>query len=342
MKILHCAATVKVGKLTAFNYSEQDMAAEFVHTNLKIDPSNWSSYPDYAVNDLASSLVEQGNRPMEERINYHELYFDKKGLIRDKKTHQALLQGLRKQTRLDKLEIKGAQAMCHWAQNQTKEAFCLWISPPSDESEDHESYVESRFVIWHLNTIGDGVEIAARGICGNHSQEECLDIANQIQTEIIFSHPDELRVSPLPFMPPKDIAWTKYLKEIIGMEQVWENIEKGEDKLMRQKADKISEQVVKEFFPKISKARSNFEQKQIQYQMELRAAELGMPTQCYGGCEITFRENIKSPFQVFFNGTKEKTMPCPNPDCGAMIVVGSEKCEACGLTKKDYDRKRLS
>lgn len=272
------------------------------------------------IEDLASWAVENNVGKLHERINPRVIFFRNGQLVDPKENLKPLNQGLRVETRLDKLENRGYQDICSWLK-KTNFGYGLWISPPS------KVYSETRFVVYQVETQNGEKVVSLWGLCGYQTGEQCLKIANSLQTERIFYHPDKLRAKVIPFQPLGNSPWTYYLNLFgIAPLEVWQAIENGDAQKAKETALAGAAVVYRRAEQDFGKAR-NFEQKaQIVYNAENEMRQrLGRDIRP-GPCVST-----QSIFNTVFNKTEkkegEKTYTCPY--CGAKVGAG-QKCPVQG------------
>lgn len=211
---------------------------------------------------IASVALEARDGPLEERVNVRVLSLE---------TFQTLLKEhpLRKTP-----EDRATRAIFDWAADtpssleiatknphpsaqellqamfSTREdprEVLIWISPPKKGK-----YEEARIAVYETATINNQESLIFRAICGNQSQEECLEIANKLSPTLIPDS-EELRATPLAVTIPANVHWLNFLNEHIPMSEVWGAIATGNDIEEKKKALGAAKEIIVKQYQRIKK-----------------------------------------------------------------------------------------
>jgi hypothetical protein len=239
--------------------------------------------------DLVALTLENAKAPLEERITPYEMKFDKDGnpnfRLRweteiDRKENEALF-------KIRDLMLKGS-------------SYALWISPANGE----ENYRECRFVAVINKGVKDGELLTeCRAFCGNFDGNGCLEISKKLGKDI--DEVEDLRSSPIEFEVKDGKNWIDVLEEIIEMPKVWETIRKGEDIINKNKKEKVVEEVMKEFMPRIKGGMNHKEELKLGSQIEYALMRRGVELQSVGSCGMSNTEALKleGSFNVLFQSS---------------------------------------
>jgi len=272
------------------------------------------------VEDIASWAVENGEGPLEQRINPRVMFFENGELVDPKDNFKPLGQGLRVETPTDRLENQGYRDVCRWLK-ATNFGYGLWISPPNGE------YPESRFVVYQVELQDNQKIVCLWGLCGFQTGKQCLAIANQLQKDRTFCLPDELRTKVIAFEPPGNTPWTYYLNLFaVAPLEVWQAIESGDAQKAKQKALDQAERAYRERKQQFDRAASWEEKARVVFDIEA-SMQLRLERRIQAGPCVSL-QNI---FTTVFNKTETreggKVYICPV--CGARVKPG-QKCPVQG------------
>jgi len=271
------------------------------------------------IENIASWAVENGEDGLETRINPCVLLFKDGELVDPKDNFKPLSQGLRVETRTDKLENQGYRDICRWLK-RTDFGYGVWISPSSEE------YPESRFVVYRVKCQGSQKIVYLWGLCGYQTGKQCLAIANQLQETRIFRHPDGLRTKVIPFEPPGNTPWTYYLSHFfIAPLEVWRAIENGDAQKAKEIALAHAAAAYRGKRQQFDNAVSMAEKAQVVFDLEAEMRRRLGPIQS-GPCD-----SLQSAFTAIFNRAEIKEgegfYTCPY--CGVPVKPG-QKCPVDG------------
>lgn len=308
---------------------------------LALDTKTWKT-PAQAKENFAGVLIEQGKKPLTERVNYVQLFVNENGEL----THPEFgeIKSLMEiKTPIDELEFRAVEKLSRWA-NENDSGFAIWISPP------YAGQDESRFIVYELKTEKRKKTVDLHAVCGYHTTHECIAIAEQLQAfsskkNGIIDSENMLRETPIPFTPQPYSTWVDLLKEAIGPPEVWEVIRNGKHIKMKENILESSNLIVDEYFPQITSTYSDYEHILIGAQMEKRAREVGYEIRQVGPCGIspTYALSLlgtsqTGPFNLLHSKlpTAEGYFPCPKCHKPIPSGRGITICPHCGAKKEDY------
>lgn len=262
--------------------------------------------------DLTALTLENAEAPLEERITPYEISFNKEGDPNFK---------IRWETKTDYRENEALFKVRDLI--KAGSSHLLWISPPSEEI----GYKESRMVIFINKGEDKGVlNIECRGICSEFGEEECLSIAKNLGKD--FNNGEVLRSNPLEFQVEGGKDWISALEKIIEMPKVWQAIRKGEDLINKKEKEKVVEEVVESFMPRVRSQMSDYKKLLLGSQIEKYLVERGVNLQTRGSCGISNSEALKlqGSFNVVFQNS---LIPGVKPEGYNYF------CATCGCWCKD-------
>lgn len=279
--------------------------------------------------ELTSAFVEQGEASLEKQITFTLISPDEFRSL-----------GLRWDTKIDWAENAACFKIRHWMDEQSDD-FLLWISPPSGDY-----YLGCSFDIYQWATLANGEKkLGIWSITERYSPEDCVAIANQIQSVILgqeesFKDPELLRCSVTRFCPQNGQTWVDFLKRFFGSSEIWQAIENGEAKRLNTEIQEKSEEVIDDtMYERILQVRARKEQiwlgAQIERMMEIRTGRSFRPMGLCGssnqmflrqteGIQTMISQKIITKVEIK-NG--QRVYECPI--CGADVKAG-EKCPVSG------------
>ncbi len=303
-----------------------------------------------ATENIASFLIEQRKAPLEQRINYTEIYLDPEGDLYHP-VFGKVKDCIEAKNRIDELELEAVEKLSEWARgNNIGQA--IWMSP------SYPNKNESRFIVYELKGDEDGKKkIALHAICGKQNLEECVFIARQIiafsKTNTNVPEPetqldeDWLRANPIPFDPASAYSsLIDLLQDLIQPPEIWEEIRAGNHIRAKERLLSLAYEESTKFFPKVLTASSSLDYIKIGAEIEKRFQELGYKIQHIGSCGISntlaleilegSRVNTNSSFSLMYEvGFLERTFPCPRCNWPISAWQGITKCPICGITKEE-------
>ncbi|MFA5894507.1 MAG: hypothetical protein WC851_01910 [Candidatus Shapirobacteria bacterium] len=281
------------------------------------------------VADLAAALVEERKAANEERIKPYKTWI---GL--DGQTPFPV----GSETELKRRELEGVKAVSHLARSGHRTI--VWISPPgSGREEDECKYTESRVIVYQVESIEETrVNFSCVAICGQHSQRQCLEVANSLlddggdcRGELVVAN--DLRSEPIG-LSSDVVDWVSYLEnKIPGVTEVWRAIRNGVHEENSRQAWMMAQVIVREFSGRASRVKTDFEAVLLGVELERMIKARFEVTLMAGGVHGMSNEAILGHMGAFdglysrIDGDS-RLQRCKH--CGNFYIKAKEKCPLCG------------
>lgn len=128
-----------------------------------------------------------------------------------------------------------------------KEGAIVWISPPYSGA-----YPTLKIIVSEIQHEGDMKKLFNRAILFDFNGRESLEFAQKLtrysQNQPIFSHPDQVRATPL-MLNTTGNSWINILEGLIDDPALWISIRNGEDTRAKKETLRQATMVQKQFFP---------------------------------------------------------------------------------------------
>ena len=277
------------------------------------------------VSDVAAVLVEERRSRNSERIKPYDTWIGADG-----STPFAV--GL--DTELKRREMAGVKSVQELARlgHQT----IVWISPPGGMSQ----YSESRMIVYEVLSVEvDKVNFRCTAICGQQSEDRCVQIANDILNDggdslLEVVKGDDLRAAPIALPRSEGVNWVNYLERVMpGMGDVWEAIREGRHFEGAAQAGIMAEIIVRQYQTQAAKVSSKYEAIVLGAMMERDIRARFNVSLMSGGVHGSSNEAMlkrgafDATFQVVVGEVDKNLQVCNR--CGNYYIKRKEKCPNC-------------
>jgi len=250
----HCAATVKVRKLTtSFEYPEQEKMIT-AERRKALDLSHYHPYSSLAIaTDLTAAAHETAfNEELDRRIVPFTLVVDGTKVVHPQLGNKDVTQNYSTKTKLDRAESEAGLKTRDVLLSQPPGTLTVWLSPPGGPL----NYSEGRLVIGRVQVKNKTKVLDSYGICLPFNSQGCLEIAqafNSLTSQPFeFSNLEDLR-SQIFVINNQENPWP-LLRAIVPLPKVWDSIENGEAKALQEQSLKVAQQIAEMISPLLSQA----------------------------------------------------------------------------------------
>ena len=293
----------------------------------------------------ALSLETAIDKPPKERINPFSLVVWKSRVIDDASGEKKdVSEHYSSETALADAENKAGLKIRECLLFEPDGTLSVWISPPGGPL----NYEEGRLVFGIIRTIKGIKTLESYGICTLFSAEHCLDLARQIpaDNQPQLEKPEDLRKEI--FIIREHDNPLELLRTIFPLPEVWDSIESGEAKKLKEEARTDALECVLLYEAALRNANTDWERTLVGAQIEREMRERGRQINS-GPCGSTNTDSLDSSSFVHAHtsigpdgkviGTSSETGNFVKNygNCGVKInavIPKGYRCPNCGNTYK--------
>jgi hypothetical protein len=251
-------------------------------------------------NHLADLSIETAdNLPVHERITPFTLEVLLGGRVVDRSLDDRDVSGhYDEETEFQKKEKVAALKIRESLLTEPEGTVSVWISPPEGEL----NYKEGRITVGVSKTKAGVKQLESYGIPTQLTAEQNLLIAWRLaefsdKDYSHINHPEDLRSEVITFIPPDNSSPWELLRELIPMDEVWDAIETGGVKEVKEEAVSTALKVYEEVEYMIRAARTEQDYTDAGAYAERLMGERGRPIKS-GPCGLTNSDliNQTTPF----------------------------------------------